>query len=82
LLGIQKNTQLHTLSRQKLLEDQQLEEATNPATKHQRHWVDVEVVRDILKLRYGDRWEPVKIEKHFGLAAGVVERLGTYVKNA
>lgn len=39
------------------------------------------IVREVLRMRDDQGWDAKRIENHFGLAPGVVDRLGTKVRN-
>jgi hypothetical protein len=78
----QKNPQLRTLHQRKYLVEKQLEELADPRTRGKRSWVDVQIIREILRLRDERKWDAAKIEQSLGLADGVVKRLGSSVRNA
>jgi len=81
-LADSKNPQLRTLHQRQYLVEKQLEESTDPQTRGKRSWVDVQIIREILRLRDERKWDAAKIEQSLGLADGVVKRLGSSVRNA
>jgi len=76
---LQSSNSLHTISRRQVLHDQQQVESSSKQGRDRRTWVDTSTIFEILKLRYGKKWEAERIEKELGLAPGLVDRLGDRV---